>query len=354
MMGARASVTPPPAQPTCPFCDISARAPRYVNYASVASIVRKEGGGNNNAAAAIAAAPPPFVALDAAAGLAPPTRLVYADRRVVAFADRSPAGAQHFLVCPRAHVPNVASLADDAASGRHIPLLPRRRRQGGTAFAPGGGEEDEENGGNEQGEGDDDDTEEFMSASELAEHIRSVGEALLWQRRSTARRRAGEAGGPGAGAGAAAAAAAGRADAGEDDASAGGFVFGYHVPPWRSVDHLHLHCIERPFRSPLLEAKYRLEWLNWLPEERLRRRLAAADAAAAAAAGGGRDAEAAAGAAELVGAAAWGERGQRDPGEGSGRRRRGWPCWPRARAGVGRSEGGARGRLVPPPPPPRG
>ena len=34
--------------------------------------------------------------------------------------------------------------------------------------------------------------------------------------------------------------------------------FGFHIPPFRSVDHLHLHCLQLPFRSTLKGLKYRV------------------------------------------------------------------------------------------------
>lgn len=32
--------------------------------------------------------------------------------------------------------------------------------------------------------------------------------------------------------------------------------FGFHIPPFRSVDHLHLHCLELPFRSRIKALKH--------------------------------------------------------------------------------------------------
>ncbi|CAD6892218.1 unnamed protein product [Tilletia laevis] len=35
-----------------------------------------------------------------------------------------------------------------------------------------------------------------------------------------------------------------------------GYVFGFHVPPFRSVDHLHLHCQQLPYLSRRQGLKY--------------------------------------------------------------------------------------------------
>ncbi|PWN45295.1 hypothetical protein IE81DRAFT_297951, partial [Ceraceosorus guamensis] len=34
--------------------------------------------------------------------------------------------------------------------------------------------------------------------------------------------------------------------------------FGFHIPPFRSVSHLHLHCQVLPYNSPMLALKYRI------------------------------------------------------------------------------------------------
>ena len=38
--------------------------------------------------------------------------------------------------------------------------------------------------------------------------------------------------------------------------------FGFHVPPWNSVDHLHLHCFALPHRS-CLALKYKVTDTAW-------------------------------------------------------------------------------------------
>lgn len=34
--------------------------------------------------------------------------------------------------------------------------------------------------------------------------------------------------------------------------------FGFHIPPFRSVDHLHLHCLQLPFKTAFKALKYRV------------------------------------------------------------------------------------------------
>lgn len=47
--------------------------------------------------------------------------------------------------------------------------------------------------------------------------------------------------------------------------------FGYHLPPFNSVDHLHLHCFALPFTPPWKVAKYSpVLWGLWyLPSSAL-------------------------------------------------------------------------------------
>jgi hypothetical protein len=60
-------------------------------------------------------------------------------------------------------------------------------------------------------------------------------------------------------------------------------LFGFHQPPWRSVDHLHMHCFLLPLK-PCTAWKYKYS-LNWITAEDLEAQLAAETAATA---GGGK------------------------------------------------------------------
>ncbi|GAX74126.1 hypothetical protein CEUSTIGMA_g1575.t1 [Chlamydomonas eustigma] len=50
------------------------------------------------------------------------------------------------------------------------------------------------------------------------------------------------------------------------------FKFGYHQPPYRSVDHLHLHCFELPHSSLIKNLKYCIPSV-WLSCDDLLKRL---------------------------------------------------------------------------------
>ncbi len=171
-----------------------------------------------------------------------------------AFDDRRPAARAHILVCPRAHVANTRSLAGaaDAELVAHMRAVGRALLlERGTALGADGG------GG--------------APARGARRGCCGLLPALPWARRR--RRRGGgqlEGGLLDADAGAPHA----RADAaagGSSDALGPGapphqspepHLFGFHKPPWRSVDHLHMHCFLLPLK-PAAAPKYCLP-LNWV------------------------------------------------------------------------------------------
>lgn len=105
-------------------------------------------------------------------GIAAQEDLLHADDVCFAFHDRAPAASFHLLVCSRAHIRSVSSLAGPADAV-------------------------------------------------LSAHLLRVASQLLQQLAP-----------------------------GEEH------VFGYHVPPFFSVPHLHLHALSLPWRSPWRHLKY--------------------------------------------------------------------------------------------------
>lgn len=109
-----------------------------------------------------------------AAGSSVDSRVLYQDDLVVVIPDIRPAAAVHLLVLPKAHIPNVDSLA--------------------------------------------------ASDAQLVRHMAEVGERLLQQQ-----------------------------DQQLQLPQPAQHKFGFHKPPFRSVDHLHLHCFTLPHR-----------WYRWV------------------------------------------------------------------------------------------
>ena len=88
---------------------------------------------------------------------------------------------------------------------------------------------------------------------QLAEHMADVGRALLKK----------------------------NADAAGRYIPADHFVLLYHVPPYNSIDHLHVHCFELPFKNWKFSQKYAVSSF-WCASheaiiERLKQRMARGD-----------------------------------------------------------------------------
>ncbi|KJE97160.1 hypothetical protein CAOG_007615 [Capsaspora owczarzaki ATCC 30864] len=154
------------------------------------------------------------------AGLADLNRIVYRDDTVAVFHDRHPKASLHLLVVPVAHVRNTDSLRQSAA---HYALVQRMLEQGQRC---------------------------------VEDQVRKTITAQV------ARHRAQASGGTG------------EALSIDVDSQVAECVrqarYGFHVPPFTSVSHLHLHCLVPPFRNGIfcglgsLEVKYRddLPWFE--------------------------------------------------------------------------------------------
>jgi hypothetical protein len=128
---------------------------------------------------------------------------------VIAFRDIRPAAAAHFLVCPREHIVSARHLQADRLGDAELGARPGSCAGQRThgADAPG-----------------------------TAAHMYAVGRTLV-----------------------------------EREAPGARTQFGYHLPPFNSVDHLHLHCFALPFMPAWKSLKYTpaVGHLWYLPAESL-------------------------------------------------------------------------------------
>ena len=181
---------------------------------------------------ASSASPCPFCSLERVGPL------LHEDPLVVAFADARPRARRHLLVVSRAHIRDVAELraghAPHAALLRHM-MGVGEALLGGGGGGGGGGSSSADGGGGEAGVG---------VAAGAAD---SGGGQGAWVRSH-------------GGATAAAATTAAAAAAAAAIAAPPPPIFGFHMPPWSSVPHLHMHCLGPPF-TPAWE---RLRFLSGL------------------------------------------------------------------------------------------
>eukprot|EP00879_Flechtneria_rotunda_P012820 GHRR01013386.1.p1 GENE.GHRR01013386.1~~GHRR01013386.1.p1 ORF type:complete len:188 (+),score=52.39 GHRR01013386.1:312-875(+) len=137
------------------------------------------------------------------------SRVLYQDETVIALPDKSPAAAQHLLVIPRTHIPNVNSLtAADSQLVRHMLAIGQHLLQK-QAQPPG----------------------------QLQQQQRRWTRVMCCSRQQLTQ-----------------------------------YKYGFHKPPFRSIDHLHLHCFELPHKW-YRWVQYQSS-LNWITAEELNDKLA--------------------------------------------------------------------------------
>ncbi|WIA38851.1 hypothetical protein OEZ86_002128 [Tetradesmus obliquus] len=130
------------------------------------------------------------------------SRVLYEDELVVALPDHRPAAAQHLLVMPRQHIPNVTSLtAADTQLVRHMMEVGQQLLQ-------------QQSTDQQQGQP--------VAAAQQQQQQQQTPWPAQQQALPLPRR---------------------QQQPGQQQQR---FKFGFHKPPFRSVDHLHLHCFQLP------------------------------------------------------------------------------------------------------------